>query len=174
MDVAAVSMSAHTGTHVDGAAHVIEGGPTAGAEPLQPLIGPARVVDARGRAGLDVSLLEDGALAGVERVLFRTRERVDAAVFPESIAAVEPELARRLAAAGVRLVGTDAPSVDPLESKTLDAHHVLLGAGVVVVENLVLDAVVPGDYTLIVLPLRLVEADSAPARAVLIEGPLVG
>jgi arylformamidase len=36
-----------------------------------------------------------------------------------------------------------------------------------VLENLVLDAVVPGDYELIALPLKLVGADASPVRAIL-------
>jgi hypothetical protein len=73
----------------------------------------------------------------------------------------------------VRLVGTDAPSVDPVDSKTLDAHHAFVAGRVAILENVVLSDVAPGEYTLIALPLRLVEADSSPVRAVLIEGDMV-
>ena len=38
-----------------------------------------------------------------------------------------------------------------------------------VLENLVLDAVDAGDYELIALPLKLVESDASPVRAVLRE-----
>jgi arylformamidase len=71
--------------------------------------------------------------------------------------------------AGVRLVGTDAPSVDPFESKTLEAHRILARGGVAIVENLVLEDIEAGTYTLVALPLRLVDADSSPVRAVLLE-----
>ena len=59
--------------------------------------------------------------------------------------------------------------MDHVDSKTLDSHHILIGAGVAILENLLLSDVVPGVYTLIALPLKLVEADSSPVRAVLIE-----
>ena len=73
---------------------------------------------------------------------------------------------------GVRLIGVDTPSVDPETSKTLDAHHSLNENGVMILENIVLDAVEPGDYELIALPLPLADADGSPVRAVLraIEG----
>ena len=68
---------------------------------------------------------------------------------------------------GVRLVGIDAQSVDPADSKTLDSHQQLLAHDMRVLENLVLDEVAAGDYELIALPLKLVGADASPVRAVL-------
>ena len=46
VDVAAVSLSVHTGTHVDGPAHVV-GGPSVDELPLEAFYGPVTVVDAR-------------------------------------------------------------------------------------------------------------------------------
>jgi arylformamidase len=72
-------------------------------------------------------------------------------------------LARKLVDEGVRLVGVDQMSVGDE-----DAHRVLLGAEVVVVEGLDLSGVEPGPYELYCLPLKLVGSDGAPARAILI------
>jgi arylformamidase len=71
--------------------------------------------------------------------------------------------AQALVDQGVRLVGVDQMSVGGEE-----AHRVLLGAGVVVVEGLDLSAVEPGSYALYCLPLKLVGSDGAPARAILV------
>jgi arylformamidase len=117
-------------------------------------------------------VLDDVDLNGTERLLFRTRDRVDEGAFPATFLFPTMALARRLVNAGVRLVGSDAPSMDPIDSKTLDSHHILTDAGVAILENLVLSDVRPGVYTLIALPLKLIDADSSPVRAVLIEGSL--
>jgi arylformamidase len=170
VNLAAIALSVHTGTHVDGTLHFEEKGTGAGFLPLDAYIGMAVVVDARGRMVLDADVLDGVDLVGAKRVLFRTREAVDAGEFPAAVMPITPALAERLGRAGVRLVGTDAPSVDPIDSKTLAAHHALAGAGVAILENAVLDAVPPGRYFLVALPLRLTEADSSPVRAVLIEG----
>jgi len=69
--------------------------------------------------------------------------------------------------AGLRLFGTDAPSVDLFESEELETHQVFCGAGVGILENLLLEEVPEGTYELIALPLRLEEADASPVRAVL-------
>jgi arylformamidase len=68
----------------------------------------------------------------------------------------------------VRLVGTDGPSIEPFVAPGHPVHHLLLGAGVVIVENLALAGVVPGAYQFCCLPLAIAGGDGAPARAVLI------
>jgi arylformamidase len=77
--------------------------------------------------------------------------------------ALDESGARALLELGARLVGIDYLSVgDP------GARRALLGAGVAVVEGLDLREVEPGRYRLVCLPLKLVDSDGAPARAVLI------
>jgi arylformamidase len=169
VNVALVTMSVHTGTHIDGGYHFADDGRRAAALPLEPYIGPALVVDATGASEIGPDAIAGIDLAREKRILFRTRTQVDETEFPEPFAHITPELAGMLGEAGVLLVGTDAPSVDPEDSKTLDAHHTLHAGGVAIVENLVLSDVAPGRYTLVALPLKLTEADSSPVRAALIQ-----
>ncbi|MGQ0562064.1 MAG: cyclase family protein [Gemmatimonadota bacterium] len=170
VNVAALTLSVHTGTHTDGGFHVTETGSRPFQLPLDAYIGKALVLDVRGRPALDERVIDDVDLTTHRRILFRTRDAVDAREFPASFLAPAPALARRLVAAGVRLIGSDAPSMDDVDSKTLESHRILADGGVATLENLVLTDVAPGTYTLIALPLKLVDADSSPVRAVLIEG----
>jgi arylformamidase len=172
VNVAVIKLSVHTGTHTDGGYHIMAQGSRAAALPLEGYVGRTIVVDARGRDSLDADLLDDVDLTRFRRVLLRTRDHVDATRFPDHFLAPTAALAHRMVAAGVKLYGSDAPSVDEFNSKDLDAHHILQAGGLVWLENLVLDDVEPGEYTLIALPLKLVEADSSPVRAVLIEGSI--
>jgi arylformamidase len=170
VDVAAIALSVHSGTHVDGPRHVVDG-PGAGELALEAFMGPALVVDVRDLIAGDPPLVPASALDGVlaadtPRVLFRTRDAIDPAMFPERVVGLSPALARRLADEGFVLVGTDAPSVDPVTSRELEAHRVLAAAGIPNVENLVLSGVQAGRYTFVGFPLPLREADSAPVRAV--------
>lgn len=171
VDVAAVTLSVHTGTHVDGPRHTGDG-PVAGELPLAPFYGPARVVDVRalvdGSWLVPAEALDGVDVAGAPRILLRTRDAVDAGGFPDRVVALSPALCRRLASEGAVLVGTDAPSVDPVESRELESHRMLAEAGIPNMENLDLCGVEPGQYVLAAFPLRLTEADSAPVRAVLI------
>jgi len=169
VNVAALTLSVHAGTHADGPRHCDDDGARPAELDLATFLGPALVVDGRGRDALDVDAVDGIDLARAERILFRTTATGDPGSFPVRFAALTPALAHRLGDAGIRLVGTDAPSVDPFDSKTLAAHRALAEGGVAILENLVLDDVAPGRYTLVALPLRLVEADSSPVRAVLLE-----
>ena len=76
--------------------------------------------------------------------------------------AVAPETIDLLAAKGVKLIGIDTPSLDPQESKTMDAHHRIRAHRMAILEGIVLDAVTPGDYELIALPLKLDHARCEP------------
>jgi arylformamidase len=99
-------------------------------------------------------------------VLVRTRVKAPTEWSPH-FTAFAPETISWLASLGVRLVGIDAQSVDPAESKTLESHKQLLAHDLRVLENLVLDDIEAGDYELIALPLKLVDACASPVRAVL-------
>jgi len=84
-----------------------------------------------------------------------------------ALPAFAPETVQRLADLGVLLIGIDSASIDPADSKTLDSHQVIRQRGLRVLENLWLDEVPEGDYELIALPLKLMQADASPVRAVL-------
>ena len=62
-------------------------------------------------------------------------------------------------------MGIDYLSVDAGLDDLFETHQILLRAGVWVMEGLDLTEVEPGEYELICLPLRLVDADGAPSRA---------
>lgn len=167
-NVAELSLSVHAGTHADGPYHVREDGARIGDVPLDAFIGSAHVLDVADAERIDGGWITAHLPADCERLLLRTRAWSDPASFPARWPALTPDAARRLVERGVRLVGTDAPSPDPAASEDLPVHRILLGAGVAIVENLLLDDVPDGVYELIALPLRLAEADSSPVRAILV------
>lgn len=152
----------HSGTHVDAPVHFIDGAPAAEALPLDVLIGPARVLDLTAAETLDAAAFDCIELA--ERVLLKTRnsELWTLDSFSDDHVGLTASGAEALVAAGVRLVG-----IDYLTVGDEDAHHVLLGAGVVAIESIDLRGVEPGEYELICAPLKLVGSDGAPARALL-------
>lgn len=140
-----VSLSCHAGTHVDAPWHFDPQGEKADAIPLAHCLGPCVVT----------TLERLGDARDAERVL------VKAGGAAPTVAQLEPLQA-------LKLFGTDWHSVDPLDSKTLDAHHALRRKGAVILEELLLDHVAEGAYELIALPVKLAGMDGAPVRAVLI------
>ena len=101
------------------------------------------------------------------RVLVRTYRQHPGDRWDPGLAGLDPALVERLADLGVTLVGIDTASIDPASSKDLPSHQAVRRRGLRVLENLVLDAVPEGDYELIALPLKLMQADASPVRAVL-------
>ena len=169
INLSAITMSPHIGAHADAPLHYGSGAKTIGQVDLDPYLGPCRVIHAIGCGALVQREHLQHAVADMPpRVLVRTCERAPTA-WSEEFSAFAPETIDWLASLGVRLVGIDSQSVDPATSKELASHQNLLHHDLRVLENLVLDAVPPGDYELIALPLKLITADASPVRAVLRE-----
>jgi arylformamidase len=167
VNVGQVSMSVHTGTHTDAPYHFDDAGKTVDALDLAPYLGPAQVLDVRGRTLIRIQDVEHADLTATPRVLFRSDAWRDHSHFPETIPVLDADVPSWLADRGVVLVGVDVPSMDALDSKDLPIHHALAAHGIAILENLQLSEAPVGVYELIALPLALVGADGSPVRAVL-------
>ena len=165
-NVGSVTMSLHTGTHADAPLHFVPDGGTPVDSELDPYIGPALVVDVGSVDAIQSEHAQAAVEVGAKRILFRTgtaqpnRWNSDFAFF-------SPGAAQVLIESHVLLVGIDTPSIDSSNSKTLDSHKLFASGNVALLENLVLDHVIPGPYELIALPLKLVGMDASPVRAIL-------
>jgi arylformamidase len=169
VNVAYLDCCLHSGTHADAPRHVRAGG--ASAERLDPaaFVGPALVVRTDDPAGITrAALLTTGVeRLRPERLLVATPLQYDGRTFPERIPHLAPDAAELLVWLGLRLVGVNVPSLDPLDSTTLDAHRLLFDGGALVLENLALAGIEPGAYELVAPPLAIVGGDAAPVRALL-------
>lgn len=160
----------HAGSHADAPLHYSPTGASAAEAPLAAYVGPCRVIDARGQGpAISAAFVTRTVLAPPPRVLFRTYDRFPLEAWTRDFTCISAEAIQALAALGVCLVGLDSPSLDPQDSKTMDAHRAVLAADMRVLEGLVLDDVPPADYELIALPLKLAGLDASPVRAVLRE-----
>ena len=150
-NVTAFSMCAHNGTHVDAPYHFLQDGKTIDQIPLAFFAGPCHVVRHAGEvtaADAERFLRE----TGTERLLIAGEAVITAAA------------ARVFAAAGLKLVGNESQTVGP-ENAPMEVHLILLGAGVVILEGVVLSDVPAGKYFLNAAPLNLGGSDGAPCRA---------
>jgi len=159
----------HLGAHADAPSHYGLGAPDIAARSLAFYLGPCevmRVTSAPEPGGLVVPAMLPRP-PKVARLLIATGSAPDSSKFPEGFAALSPALIDYLHQRGVRLVGTDAPSVDPFSAKDLPAHRRFLEYDMAILEGLALEGVPEGEYELIALPLRLAGFDASPVRAVL-------
>lgn len=168
VNVSALTMSTHTGAHADAPLHYGPEAEDIASVGLEPYLGECLVVDARGVGSL-IEIADLPHLHSADRVLFRTFERFPHEQWAGETTAIAPEAIEWLAVQGVKLVGLDGPSIDPQDSKTMDAHKAVLKHDMRVLEGLVLDDVPEGRYELIALPLAIVGGDASPVRAILRE-----
>jgi arylformamidase len=176
VNLGAISMSVHNGTHADAQFHFDTNGTSIERAPLETYLGRATVVDL-GQAFLDskekhLITIEDlrpsaEAIAATSRLLVKTGRWTDSTVFPSQIPVIAADVPAWLQKNGVNLLGVDLPSVDETDSKSLQNHHALARAAIAIVESLDLSEVASGIYQFAALPLKIAGGDGAPMRAIL-------
>ena len=176
VNLGAISMSVHNGTHADARFHFDTDGESIEKASLETYLGRATVVDLW-QAFLDskekhLITIEDlrpsaEAIAATSRILVKTGRWTDSTVFPKQIPVIAADVPAWLQKNGVKLLGLDLPSVDEIDSKSLQNHHALAHAGIAIIESLDLSNVASGIYHLAALPLKIAGGDGAPMRAIL-------
>ena len=165
-----LGFNSHTGTHVDAPAHVLAEGATLDSLPLERFCGRAAVLHCPNRTVLTMEDLAPIRAAADEAVVLlvdtgwssKWATPDDCWDYP----VLGEDLADYLIASGKRGIGLDGPSADPREDPDLTIHRKLLGAGVLLFENLRnLDQLGQGPVFFAALPLDYVKADGAPVRA---------
>ena len=177
-NLTALSMCAHNGTHVDAPYHFLNDGKTIDQVDLERFIGWAFVADHEGAVSAEDAkcMLEKAIAAGAQRAGFATgsgvveemRDQASKRILIKGKSVVTLEAAEVFAKAGVLLLGNESQTVGP-EDAPMEVHLKLLGAQVVLLEGVRLEAVPEGIYLLHAAPLNLGGADGAPCRATLME-----
>ena len=164
-----LALNAHTGSHADAPYHFDDAGVTLEKVDLRPFWGLAQVVTVHKNAGplfpADFAAFD---LSRAPRLLVRTPiGRLPHEQFPDAIPHPSPELADFLGSQGIILYGTDAPSMDAVDSQELPGHHAMLRNQIAILEGLDLTHAPDGLYELVALPLKIAGGDGSPVRAAL-------
>ena len=176
VNLGAITMGVHNGTHADAQFHFDAAGESIEKAPLEVYLGRAMVVDLaesfsqrREKQLITIEDLQAHAeeIGKTSRLLIKTGRWSDSAVFPKQIPVIAAQVPSWLQKNGVKLLGLDVPSMDEIDSKSLQNHHALAAAGIAIIESLDLSRVSPGIYNLAALPLKIAGGDGAPMRAVL-------
>jgi arylformamidase len=170
-----MTIMAHTGTHVDAPKHFLDDVPCIDEVPVQRLFGRTRMFRrAQEPAGQEIALeevlstgfdLEEGSIfvlsTGIERY-------AETPKYNRSFPLPAPDLFQWLVEKKIKAYMTDAPAIDPVGSPDSPNHHLILGAGIPIVENLCNLARVPEDryFLVFALPVKLGGREAAPCRAV--------
>ena len=168
-----LTLSTQSGTHAECSRHVRDDSVDLSALELSAFIGNCELRDVTSSECLsDEGLVTTAVLnrlpAQVDRLLLRTLKNPDWNSWP-AFNALDPMLIEELATRGCRLIGTDAPSIDPETCKELRSHHACHRSGMAILEGVVLDDIPEGRYELIALPLPIAGIEATPVRAILRE-----
>lgn len=187
VNVQRVNLGSHSGTHVDAPYHFIEDGEKIDEIPLSTFVGPAVVVDLTaeglGRELRDRDVIQWADIAKYEDALTGRKDAIlllrtgwsrhwgTPRYFEHPY--LSAEAAQRIVEMGVRLVGVDTLSPDETildeaaaAQHTYAFHKVVLGAGIVIAENLTnLGAIQKGEWVVSLVPLKLGGCDGSPVRA---------
>lgn len=165
-----ISMSAHTGTHMDAPRHFIADGKTMEQMPFEAVIGRCRVYELDCEDQITADDLKKLRLAPGQRVLFKTRNSTrswEMNEFDKDFVSIRQDAAQYLVEQQVMTVGVDYLSIGGFNKDGVETHQIMLGAGIWVIEGLNLAEISDGYYELICLPIKLEGADGAPCRVVL-------
>lgn len=155
-NLSAISLSVHSGTHIDAPLHFCCDGSSIENIRLNTFYGKCTVISV------------EGVLTGedMERLLPYCKRRVifhgNGNTFVSHSAAIV------LASSRVVLVGTDAASIAPPFDEE-KPHRELARAGIVILENLNLSDIADGEYDLCAFPVKLGGLEASPCRAILFE-----
>lgn len=169
-NVSRILMGSHTGTHMDAPLHFLQRGMSLDEIPLDVVIGPARVIEIKDKESIKPAELKKHNIGKGERILFKTSNSTrcwNRSDFVKDFVHISHEAAVFLVECSVKITGIDYLSVGGYLKDGAETHRTLLGAGIWIIEGLNLSNVTQGEYDLICLPIKILNADGAPARAVL-------
>jgi arylformamidase len=177
VNISQISMSLHTGTHIDAPNHFIDNGKTIDQVPLAKLVGEVLVMSFEDHikvinehALVSHPMLKD--LLTAKKVLFKTSNSsyldMSQGKFSEDYVGIDKSGAHYLAGLNLDLIGLDYLSVAIFDD-TQDPHQILLSKEIVLLEGITIKHVSPGFYDLYCLPLPVSGSDGSPARTILIQ-----
>ena len=169
-NVSHLSMGSHTGTHMDAPLHFLPKGKGLDRIPLEAVIGPARVLEIKDPQTIKIEEIKKYNIQAGEKILFKTRNSSrlwKTNIFSKDYVYITHETAEYLAKKKIRTLGVDYLSVGGFKKDGRETHRALLSKNIWLIEGLNLSKVKAGRYELICLPLKILNSDGAPARALL-------
>lgn len=165
-------MNVHTGTHIDAPLHFISSGKSIDQVNLEVFVGSAYVAYLPRAKDITAKDLENMRWrSGTKRLLLKTSNsslwNKKNPKFKKDYVGLTPDAAKWIVKKGIKLIGIDYLSIAKF-SDAQKVHQILLGAGVFILEGIDLSKVKKGKYELICLPLKLLDAEATPVRAVLL------
>lgn len=159
----------HAGTHVDAPLHFLDNGESVEKIDINLFTGRVKIIDVQQFESIRYEHVKNVNREEADAVFFKTSSsmRTLEEPFDTAFTALEYEAAVHLVKAGIKVIGTDALSIERYGSKEHEVHKLLLGNGVLIIEGLWLKDIAPEIYNYVCLPMLLKGSEGAPARVIL-------
>ncbi len=170
--LSSLHLSSHLGAHTDAPNHYHPNGKGIDQVDLKIYVGSCQVITVKIEKGARIyphHLTHIQILT--KRILFKTESFPNSSQWNNDFNSLSPELVDDLTQKGVILVGIDTPSIDPYDSKALEAHQAVYRNKMAILEGIVLNQAADGIYSLVALPLKILDGDASPVRAILLKHP---
>lgn len=171
-----ITISSHTGTHIDAPAHMLRRGACLEDLDIENFIGRATILDFSNTAIelIDVCSLKpfEDKIKDIEFIIIKTgwSKYWGNKKYYKDFPSLSEEAAKWLAEFNLKGIGIDALSIDDIKSETFVVHKILMKKNIIIIENLTnLDGIHNEHFVLSVMPLKNKNADGSPVRAIAIE-----
>jgi arylformamidase len=171
VNVSALELSAHTGTHIDAPFHFFDDGLDISSLDLTKFFCYVKVFELKVEKCITDKALMSLDIEEGDAIILKTSNSYLSEEEPlsEKYIYLDISAAEYLVTKKVKTVGVDHLTVDSLDSKDFPVHKLLLSNKIGIIEGLRLKAVNEGIYLLAALPLKLEGLDGSPIRAALAE-----
>ena len=164
-----LTMTNHVGTHIDAPLHKYKNGKSLNDFPLSDYELKCVVIEIKNTVKITLDELKGIRIPKSGAVLFKTvNSNLSRKKFSKKFVCIDPAVAEYLVKKGIKLVGIDYLSLDPIVSD-YSVHKTLLSNDIIIMEDAYLRNVDPGTYKLIYLPMKIKNANGAPVRALLVK-----
>ncbi|HJO96031.1 MAG TPA: cyclase family protein [Victivallales bacterium] len=167
-----LSMSSHTGTHVDSPLHFIENGNSIDEIPIDNFILNAIVVEIKNKREINAKDIKSLNIKETSALLFKTdnseKNLINNNTYDSNFVYIAPSAAEICVEKKIKLIGIDYLSIDGDKNHLFESHKIILGNNIIILECIDLQKVPAGEYKLICLPLKIKGGEASPVRAILI------
>jgi arylformamidase len=171
-DLSKLTLSSHSGTHIDAPAHFIQDGRTIDQFPVETFIIPALVLEIKDKEAIRSDELEGLEIKAGEALLLKTensRQGISrSGLFSKEFVYLSIDAAEFCVGKQVGLIGIDYITVEQYGQDAFPVHRKLLGNNILILEGIDLSEVDAGRYTLICLPLKIKNCEASSVRAILV------
>lgn len=165
-----LSLSTHTGTHIDAPRHMLKDGKSVDEYRLEKFTGKALLIDCRKYSHLDWTLIKkyEKDINTIDFVVFNTGWNLkwnNDSYFLD-FPVLENIAAEYLSQFSLKAVGFDTISIDPVSDSNYTNHHIFLKKDILIIENLTNLELIPSKiFKLYAIPLKIEDTDGSPVRA---------